>query len=402
MTLEPCMFVITNTEQQTVSHHLTHVDDIETIAENDADVEHIYDRLHQRFDLTRCNPEVMLGVERRMSTVDDTRYLEFLMPTYISNMYAEWSAKGKGLNRPWSTIVPEVPIPANTILSVSGTDKYPRPSDEEIAATTQLHMHLTGQLLWLSRMCMPDILFACIQLSRVLSASSWDALELGMQLIRRAYSQRHRGIRFRSDGHPKLRASYDTSDNPDPKDSKSSYGFSISLFDGPLHVVSKKTTRVLGTSSAHNEYIAQEEMAKCLVFVQNLSTEMGFPDVCDEPSPAAGDSYTATTQLQEQRLTERNRFYVTDYFYCVEIYQTGKIIPYWVRTNDSGANIYTKAVPPQIMHRLRPPPGQTGYYDGPLPDVGMVITLKQKPMRLLPSRNAIATHMFDWEGVKQR
>ena len=139
-------------------------------------------------------------------------------------------------------------------------------------------MKLTGQLLWLARMCFPDLLFSCSQLSRVLSASGWTALEFGMQMIRYAYSQRNRGIRFRSDGHPKLRAAYDASDNPDPKDGKSSYGFSIHLFDGPLHAISKKTTRV-GTSSTHNEYIAQAEMAKCLVYIQNLFIEMGFPEI---------------------------------------------------------------------------------------------------------------------------
>ena len=122
-------------------------------------------------------------------------------------------------------------------LSVAGTDKHPRPSDEEIAATTELHMHLTGQLLWLSHspgcVCQISSLLE-VNSQRVLSASSWDTLELGMQLIRHAYNQRHRGIRFRSDGHPKLRASHDASDNPDPKDGKSSYGFSICLFDGSL------------------------------------------------------------------------------------------------------------------------------------------------------------------------
>ena len=252
-------------------------------------------------------------------------------------------------------------------------------------------------------MCMPDLLFACSQMSRVLhvSASSWDSLELGMQIIRDAYSQRHRGIRFRSDGHPKLRASYDASDNPDPKDGKSNYGYSACLFDGPLHAVSKKTTRV-GTSSTHNEYIAHAEMAKCLVFIQNLFIEMGFPEICDEPTHAARDNCTATTQLQEQRLTARNRFYVTDYFYCVEIFQSGKFTPYWVRINDNGADIYTKAVPPQIMKRLRP--GQTGYSNGPLPAVDMTITPKTPPKATAPTAvsNTIATHVFDWEGVKQR
>ena len=133
---------------------------------------------------------------------------------------------------------------------------------------------------------------------------------------------------------------------------------------------------------------------------------MGFPEICDESTPAAGDNYTATTQLQEQRLTERNRLYVTDYFYCVGIFQYGKFTPYWVRTNDNGADIYTKAVPPQIMKRLRP--GQTRYSDAPLHAVDMTITPKTVglnkfgPATATPTvSTAIATHVFDCEGVKR-
>ena len=87
----------------------------------------------------------------------------------------------------------------------------------------------------------------------------------------------------------------------------------------------------------------------------------------DASTSAAGDSYTATTQLPEQRLTGRNRFYVTDNFYGIESFQSENSTPYWVRTNDNGADIYTKAVPPQFMKQLRP--GQTGYSDGPLPAI---------------------------------
>ena len=47
--------------------------------------------------------------------------------------------------------------------------------------------------------------------------------------------------------------------------------------------VSKKTTRV-GTSTTHNEYIAQAEMGKCLDFNRKLYVEMGFPEVCNEPT----------------------------------------------------------------------------------------------------------------------
>ena len=106
-------------------------------------------------------------------------------------------------------------------------------------------------------------------------------------------------------------------------------------------------------------------MAKCLVYIQNLFIEMGFPEICDEPTPAAGDNYTATTQLAEGRPTERNRFYITDYQYCVEIFERGLFVPYWARTNRNGADIYTKSVPPPIMRQLRP--AETGCSDGPLP-----------------------------------
>ena len=100
---------------------------------------------------------------------------------------------------------------------------------------------------------------------------------------------------------------------------------------------------------------------------------MSFPEVCDEPTPAAGDNYTATTQLQEQRFTDCNRFYITDYFYCVELYRLGKFTPYCVQTNDNNVDIYTKSVPPQIMRTLRP--RETGYSDRPLPPVDMSVTL---------------------------
>ena len=135
------------------------------------------------------------------------------------------------------------------------------------------------------------------------------------------------------------------------------------LFDGPIHSVSRKTARV-GTSSTHNEYIAQAECAKCIVFVRHLLIDMGFPELCDGPTPTAGDNYTAVTQLSEDRVTERCRFYLIDYHYVREIYADQHFRPYWIDTLNNGPDIYTKAVPSQTMLRLRP--RETGYSDGAL------------------------------------
>ena len=117
-----------------------------------------------------------------------------------------------------------------------------------------------------------------------------------MQTLKYAYSQKHRGIRFRSDGCKTLRSSYDASDNPDPKDGKSQFGYSILLFDGPIVSISKKSSKV-GTSSTHNEYMALGEVAKAGVFISDLLIEMEFPECVDpEGMPAAGDNATATSE----------------------------------------------------------------------------------------------------------
>ena len=89
---------------------------------------------------------------------------------------------------------------------------------------------------------MPDFMFSASQFSRVLSACGYAHLEVGMQALRYAYGQHEsseRGFRFRSDSCACFRAAYDASGNPDPKDGKSQYGYSIMLFDGPIVTVSK-------------------------------------------------------------------------------------------------------------------------------------------------------------------
>ena len=61
------MFVITNLETQTVSHHLIHVDDIDTIADVETDLDYIYGKIDEWFGIQRCSPQILLGVERRLT-----------------------------------------------------------------------------------------------------------------------------------------------------------------------------------------------------------------------------------------------------------------------------------------------------------------------------------------------
>eukprot|EP01052_Picozoa_sp_SAG31_P010997 SAG31_NODE_613_length_13545_cov_10.972557_1_plen_46_part_10 len=46
---------------------------------------------------------------------------------------------------------------------------------------------------------------------------------------------------------------------------------------------------------------------------------MGFPELCNGPTPTAGDNLTTVTQVLDSRVTERSRFYLIDYYYCQEL-----------------------------------------------------------------------------------
>ena len=151
------------------------------------------------------------------------------------------------------------------------------------------------------------------------------------------------------------------------------------LFDGPIVTVSKKTARV-GTSSTHNEFIAQAECIKTLLYVRNMATSWGFPEFCQTfptddhigPTVMQGDNCTTTEQLRENRITERNRFYLSDYHFVREIYADGHVLPTWIMGSTNGPDIYTKAVGRQIMNLLQPV--ETGYSPGPLPPPKISLT----------------------------
>ena len=370
MVLEPCMYMITNLKTGSVTHMLVHVDDIDLITDSDDDVAIIFDLIDRKFGLVAGDPDVLLGVHRKLTEVDGVRYLEFLMTDYASEMFNKWKAKLSTLGTPMNEkYTPEIPFPTDTVLSVVGSEKFPLPSSADTDATIKMYREIVGELLWLARMAMPKLLLSVSMESRVVSIAGKAHFDLCLQTLQYAYGHRHEGIRFRSDGCNQLLAAYDSADNPDPKDGKSQFGYSIMLFDGPIDAVSKKTPRV-GTSSTHNEYIAMAECARRLRYFQDLLTEMDLKQYVGR-TPMEGDNWPATTQLHDRRITDRNRHYLSEFFWLYEMYADQKFTPCWVSTLSNGPDIYTKGTSRQIMDHLGPL--ETGYHHRPRawPDLDM-------------------------------
>ena len=94
-----------------------------------------------------------------------------------------------------------------------------------------------------------------------------------------------------------------------------------------------------------------------------MAESWGFPEFCrtfpddDSAGPTIlqGDNRTTTEQLRENRITERNRFYLTDYHFVREIYAEGHVLPTWIFGNGNGADMYTKLLDDNCLTSFAPP-----------------------------------------------
>ena len=80
-----------------------------------------------------------------------------------------------------------------------------------------------------------------------------------------------------------------------------------------------------------------------------MAKSWGFPEFCKTfsddastgPTILQGDNCTTTEQLGENRITKRNRFYLSDYHFVREIYAEGHVLSTWIFGNGNGADMYT-------------------------------------------------------------
>jgi hypothetical protein len=164
--LEPCMFIITNTDTDAVTHLLIHVDDIDAICDDSDDVIYIFGQLASKFGIKECDPDIMLGIQRKMSLADGIRFLDITMERFVTDMYNKWKAK-----RNFKLSTPDIPFPSGKQLSVVGTEFCPRPDDDEIEATRQdfqnSRVKFYGKHAWQHLICF--LLQACSHASHLLA-----------------------------------------------------------------------------------------------------------------------------------------------------------------------------------------------------------------------------------------
>jgi hypothetical protein len=113
----------------------------------------------------------MLGVRRVLNTESDgSRTLTFSMTKYINDLADEFAD-----DSPSRT--PVTPWPTDTIIGTK-EEHYQPTSEDQRKYRDKGYLRLVGALLWIHRMCAPEIGFAVSQLCSVMSMPSRQAYEL--------------------------------------------------------------------------------------------------------------------------------------------------------------------------------------------------------------------------------
>jgi len=348
---DPCMFMYISPKGKK-SFTIIHTDDCDCASEVGEDAMYIASKFDSRFKIKMCDESFMLGLKRTISKdIHGTTMVELTQPDFVENLYLTY--KDHCPKR-----CPSTPFPETIFLHMSNDPPTKQEQDEILKLGYQ---SVVGSLLWASRNTYPEIAYGVNLLCRVMSQPSHQAWKCATHMVGYLYGQRHRGIRFKSDGNSTPICYYDSSHKQDPHDSKAQWGFIIMLFDGPILWGSKKHNHV-GISSSHNEYMALSQASKNVMWIRKLLVEMGFGEMVDAPTPILGDNKQANMLSREDLVTPGNRFIRIEYHYAKECIELQETCTRYVDTLTNIADIFTKPLSRQYIQRLRPT--ITGYGEG--------------------------------------
>ena len=347
---DPCLFDFRHNSSGRQSVLLVHTDDCDLIGESKADLTLIAQKFDERFGIKIVDEDYMLGVKRTVTTgADGVRSVELTQTDYVETLFKEFE------HHFTSPKVPETPFPETMFLSLAHPDGTIRATEvSESKSVLKLgYQSLVGSLLWACRNCYPELGCGVNLLCRMMSRPTIEAWECGLHVLHYLYGQRHRGIRFRSDGNDVPICYYDSSARGDYADSKSQYGHVVMLFNGPMMWSSKKHTHV-GLSSSHNEYMALKHACVDVVWLRQLLKELAFDEMVSSPTVVLGDNDQATRLSREDIVTPGNRYIRADYHFAKECVELGDVCSRRVSTAENISDVLTKPLSRQYISRLRP------------------------------------------------
>ncbi len=339
-TKEPCLFIITKDNKRTWM--LVWTDDCDMVGEDEGILQQIYERVNSKWESKLVDPAYMLGIRREVSHTDQGMEVELTMTAFVDAMTKAFQDHLK--KRTVST-----PLPDGFFIHKNKNT----PETEVKAVLERGYQRLFGMLLWAARGTFPECLEGTSMLGRVMSAPTEEAWDAACHMLTYMQAHKHHGIRFTESGNSSPVAYVDSSNKPDPTDSKCQYGYAIQWQGGCVITCSKKLAHV-GLSAAHNEYMAAHWCNRHTAWLRDLLTEMGLEDAIQGPTITYGDNKAANLLCEEDIITCGNQFMQVPYHYNKEATKMGIIKMMYVPTKLNLADLFTKSVSRQVLQELLP------------------------------------------------
>lgn len=329
---EPCLFF--DDERKIVL--LFYVDDILLAYHKDdrATAEQLMSSLMAKYQIADHGAaEWFLGV--RIIRDRAARVITLAHDSYIEKLAAKFEVLEKGS-------LPSIPFPTIELQKHTG-----EASKQEIKA----YQERVGSILYTAIMIRPDVAYAASQLSHHLTNPGAAHFQAAAQVIGYLYRTKHLGIRYGAHLGSQLLICGDASFADDSESRRSSQGYIVQLFGGPIIWKAARQSTVT-TSTTEAELLALEHVAKESTalkrFLYELRLDLGvaWEIFCD-------NQQTIRLVVEEsERLTTRLRHVDIQNMWLKQEHAKGTFTVTYMKTSEMPADGLTKALPRQAHERF--------------------------------------------------
>ncbi len=322
---EPCLFYTKDRDVFLVFY----VDDI-LIAfarRSEQATQHLIAGLKQAYEL-HDEGEVRFFLGIQVIRDREQRRIYLCHEAYIDRIASKYSIEQMGT-------FPTTPIVAHEI---------PKRKDPATKQEIKLFQELIGSILYTSIMIRPDVAYAAAYLSQHLTNPSIDHIKAARQVMRHLFLTRKHALTFgASNSAQALRIASDASFADDTFTRRSSQGYIVYLFGGPVIWKAKRQTTVT-TSTTEAELLAVSETARETIALQRLFGHMKL-QLDERPTIECDNRQTIRLVLaKHERLNTRLRHVDIHNMWLKQEYAKGKFELVYTESKAMPADGLTKAL----------------------------------------------------------
>jgi hypothetical protein len=173
-------------------------------------------------------------------------------------------------------------------------------------------------------------------------------MEYVKQIMKYLYGTRDHCLKYQGPAEVELTAYVDASYASEPSDRRGTTGFVILMANAAVSWCAKKQD-CNTLSSAEAEYVALCSATKEIVWLRQVLNELGFEQL--KPTTVYCDNQAAIHMANDNILNERSKHIDIRYHYTRKAIEAKQITLKYVRSADNHADLFTKPLGQNLLHK---------------------------------------------------